>query len=158
MKKLFFALLLAVISLGAKAQFEAGTKYANLSMTGLGLSYNENTKFCVGIEGTGGYFVDDSWMLKGTFGYERKYEQNDFKIGVGMRYYFQQNGIFMGAGMQYEYMTRNQNYVQLTPEVGYCFYINRYISIEPAVYYNVCLNDFKNGSTVGLKIGAGFYF
>ncbi|MCF0197359.1 MAG: hypothetical protein HUK03_09075, partial [Bacteroidaceae bacterium] len=149
MKKTLIVLLLAVMSLTASAQFEKGTNYANLTLSGIGFSYNNNTKFCVGIDGVGGHFVEDGWMLKGVLGYSRQYEMNDFHLGAGFRYYFQSNGIFMGAGFQYQYMTESNHYVQLTPEIGYCFYINRFVSIEPALYYNVCLNDFRNGSTVG---------
>ena len=41
-------------------------------------------------------------------------------------------------------------------EVGYAFFINRSVTIEPAVYYN---HSFKSCdySTVGLKIGLGIY-
>ena len=41
-------------------------------------------------------------------------------------------------------------------EVGYAFYINRSVTIEPAVYYD---HSFKNSdySTVGLKVGIGIY-
>ena len=52
----------------------------------------------------------------------------------------------------------NRNYMHLTPEVGYCFYVNRYLSIEPSVYCNLCFNRFSEGTEVGLKLGMGFYF
>ena len=52
----------------------------------------------------------------------------------------------------------NRNYVHLTPEVGYCFYVNNYLSIEPSVYCNLCLNRFSEGTEIGLKLGMGFYF
>ena len=38
------------------------------------------------------------------------------------------------------------------------FFINKFITIQPAIYYKMSTNDFGGGSTVGLKIGAGFYF
>ena len=41
---------------------------------------------------------------------------------------------------------------------GYTFYLNHYLAVEPAVYYKMSTNDFSDGSTVGLKIGLGFYF
>ena len=48
--------------------------------------------------------------------------------------------------------------MHLTPEVGYCFYVNNYLSIEPSVYCNLCFNRFSEGTEVGLKLGMGFYF
>lgn len=158
MKKTILALLLAVVSLGASAQFTKGTKYADVAISGLGLGYSENTKFFLGLEAAGGYFVADNWMVKATTGYNLQNKCSAFKLGAGFRYYFKSNGIFMGTGLQYQYLTDNQNFVHLTPEVGYCFYVNHYLAIEPSVYYDVCLNEFKNGSKVGLKIGAAFYF
>lgn len=156
MKKVLLLLLMAVVSLGASAQFEKGTKYVNVGLSGLGLSYNDNTKFCVGIGATGGYFVANNWMLKGTVQYDRQYENNSAKLNAGFRYYIKSNGIFTGAGLQYQY--NGASFVQLTPEVGYCYYVNHYLSIEPSLYFDVCLNNFKAGTAVGLKIAAGFYF
>ena len=129
MKKIFFALLFAVVSMSASAQFERYTSYLNTSLTGLNLSYSKDQKV--------------------TF---------NVKMGVGARYYIVQNGLYLNMGLQYEHREPKFNYVQLTPEVGYCFYLNHYVSIEPAVYYDLCLNKFSEGSTVGLKLGFGFYF
>ena len=41
-------------------------------------------------------------------------------------------------------------------EVGYAFYINRSVTIEPAIYYD---QSFKHSdySTIGLKVGVGVY-
>lgn len=158
MKKIVLVVLLTIMTLGASAQFEKGTKYADVALSGLNLGYSEKTKFFFGLDAAGGYFIADSWMLKGGLGYDLKDSKHDFKLGAGFRYYFQCNGIFMGTGLQYQYCTSGDHFVQLTPEVGYCFYVNHYLAIEPSVYYDVCLNDFKNGSKVGLKIGAAFYF
>ena len=50
------------------------------------------------------------------------------------------------------------SYNDLMPgvEVGYAFFINRSVTIEPALYYD---QSFKthNYSTVGLKVGLGIY-
>ena len=159
MKKSLLTLLLAVVSLSASAQFEKFTSYLNTSLTGLDLSYGKDQKLRFGMQATGGYFVADGWMVYGRFGYEHKYRGlDDVKLGAGMRYYIVENGLYMNMGLQYEHLEPNFNYVQLTPEVGYCFYLNHYVSIEPAVYYDLCLNKFSDGSKVGLKLGFGFYF
>lgn len=164
MKRMLLALLLAVITLGANAQFEQGTNYANLSMSGLDLSYSKGEKFRLGLEASAGHFVADEWMLTARFGYQHQWVQgpgdvNNLELGAGFRYYIRQNGIFLGCGLMYEHANVHRgNYLDLTPEVGYCYYINQYLSIEPALYFNCCLNQFSEGSKVGLRLGVGYYF
>ena len=41
-------------------------------------------------------------------------------------------------------------------EVGYAFFINRSVTIEPTLYYDHSFKD-SNYSTVGLKLGLGIY-
>ena len=53
MKKVFLTLLLAVISTGAFAQFEKGTKYVSTSISGLNLNYNKNAEFTLGLQASG---------------------------------------------------------------------------------------------------------
>jgi len=159
------ALLLAVTTLSASAQFEKGTKYLNTSLTNMGVSYQKN-HFSLGLDAKGGYFFEDSWMVYGQFGYgfqNIKGDGNDvntLNLGVGARYYILQNGLYMNMGAKFEhsYSGGASNNFALTPEVGYCFYLNHYVSVEPAVYYDLSLSDFSNKSKVGLKVGFGFYF
>lgn len=194
LRKGFLTLLMVVSILPASAQFEKYTSYLNTSLTGMGLSYSKDSKLKFGIQATGGYFVEDGWMVYGRAGYEHQghrgemQNRNDLHLGVGGRYYFNQNGIFLGVGLMYQHasnvtaskresiwegedaqgkqwLTRtvytnygSRNYVHLTPEVGYCFYVNQYLSIEPSVYFNLCLNRFSEGTEVGLKLGMGYYF
>ena len=194
LRKGLLALLVAVSSLPVSAQFEKYTSYLNTSLTGMGLSYSKDSKFKMGLQATGGYFVEDCWMVYGRLGYEHQgtrgemKNRNDLQIGVGGRYYIEQNGIFLGLGLMYQHASNvttsqtvnsvestlpdgstlvretvlrhygNRNYMHLTPEVGYCFYINQYLSVEPSVYCNLCLNRFSEGTEVGLKLGMGFYF
>ena len=92
MKKIFFALLFAVVSMSASAQFERYTSYLNTSLTGLNLSYSKDQKVTFGLQATGGYFFEDAWMVYGRFGYEHQYKSIDnVKMGVGARYYIVQN-------------------------------------------------------------------
>lgn len=163
MKKMMLAMLLAVVSMHASAQFEADTKFANLSLTGFDMSYSKNAKFHFGLEGWAGYFVEDSWMVNARLGYNHQggVDANTFDLGAGFRYYFSQNGVFLGGGLLYEFDgagSFKNNYLDLTPEVGYCFFLNRNLSIEPVVYYNLCLNKFSDGSKIGLRVGFGYYF
>ncbi|MBO7069494.1 MAG: outer membrane beta-barrel protein [Bacteroidaceae bacterium] len=164
MKKSLLLLLFAVVSMSSYAQFEKGTKYVGASLTALNLSYSSGEKFGMGLEAVGGYFFADSWMLTGRLEYRHEWKAapapdiNSVALGAGARYYFVQNGIYLGAGFQYQHVASKVDYIQLPLEVGYCFYLNHYVSIEPAIYYNLCLNKFSDGSKVGFKLGLGFYF
>ena len=146
MKKILFSLLFAVVSMGAFAQFEQGTKYvgANLQGTGFGMGYSKNTDFKLGLNARAGYLHQNGNSSVG--------------LGAGARYYLVQNGLFFGGMLKYKHIPARVNNVYLTPEVGYCFYLNNHVSIEPAVYVDMCLNHFKDFTNVGLKIGFGYYF
>jgi len=160
MKKVILSLLLAVVSMGAFAQFEKGTKYASASLTGLGLSYSKAEDFRLGLQAVGGFFVADSWMVLGEFGWEHLPGNNSIDLGVGGRYYMLQNGLFFGGGFKYQHVcpdAKTDNFY-ITPEIGYCFYLNDHVSIEPSIYCDMCLNHFKDFTKIGLKIGFGYYF
>ncbi len=150
---------MTVMTLGASAQFEKGTHYAAANLTGLGIGY-KNGEFAFGIGAEYGYYVADGWMLGGTAGYEYAggdFSTHSFLVKPAFRYSFKENGINMGCGVQFEHQGTGNNFVQLCPQVGYTFYLNKKISIEPALYADFCLNDFKNGTSAGLKIGIGLY-
>lgn len=159
MKKFFLALLVSLAATGANAQFLQGTKYIGASFSNLGLSYNKKSKFNLGLNAEAGYFFADCWMARATVGYNfQKDGANDFNLGVGVRYYILQNGLFFGAGTEFKHQKPNYNDLLIPVEIGYTFYLNHYLAIEPSVYYKMSTNDFGNGSTVGLRIGLGYYF
>lgn len=193
-KTCLLALLMAMVSMGASAQFEKKTKYLNASLTGLDLNYSKDSRFHLGFEATGGYFVEECWMPYARVGFNHQAlkgpDVNSLEIGAGTRYYFKRTGVYLSGGLLYGFdsqpteprnpvsvtttdasgattiyyygepvaYTHKSNNLSLALEAGYCFYLNHYMSIEPAVYYNMCLNDFSDGSRVGLKLGLGFYF
>jgi hypothetical protein len=78
-------------------------------------------------------------------------------LKAAFRYSFVQNGLNLGCGLQFEHAGTAQNYIQLCPQFGYTFYLNNKVSIEPALYADLCMNDFKYGTSVGLKVGVGLY-
>lgn len=158
MKKLLMTLLLCVTTLGAKAQFEKNTTYFSTSLTGLSMSYSNQEKFTLGVDVLGGFFVEQSWMLYGRFGYGHTQVSDDVTLGAGMRYYIVQNGLYLGSTLQYQHLFKNMNNIQICPEVGYTFFLNRFVTLEPSVYYNISLNNFSDGSKVGLRLGFGFFF
>lgn len=158
MKKTFLLLLLCVMTLSAHAQFSKGTKYVGASLSGIGFSYSSNQKFRMGVDLSAGYFPAECLMLRGNVTYDHTKEIDDVSFGVAARYYFDQCGVFMGLGADYVHYTPNSNDVQIPLEIGYAFFINRYITIEPSLYYKMSLDSFSEKSTVGLRIGLGFYF
>lgn len=158
MKKILLIMCLLLGTLTAHAQFAQGTKYVSASLSGLGLSYSSNQKFRLGVDATAGYFMADCLMLKGNVTYNHTKEIDDISVGAGLRYYFDQCGVFMGAGADYVHYTPSDNDVQIPVEVGYAFFVNRFITIEPSLYYKMSLDSFSQKSTVGVRIGLGFYF
>lgn len=155
------ALLFAALAMAttASAQFQKGKGYLGASVTGFDLHYNEGDGFNIGLEAKAGYTFTDDWMLLGMASME--HNGNDavadhFSIGVGGRYYIIQNGLYLGANCKYIHANHNYNDVMPGIEIGYAFFINRSVTIEPAIYYD---HSFKNSdySTVGAKIGLGIY-
>lgn len=162
MKRMILSLTLALVCLTASAQFEAGKKYVNASLAGLNLAYSKNTRFTADIQLNAGFFIAQDWMILGRIGYNHPGKHMDnFEIGAGGRYYIEQNGLSLGLTASYEH---GKNYVlktdhgYITPELGYTFFLNRYVTLEPALYYKMCLDEFSDASTVGLKLGLGIFF
>lgn len=159
MKKflLLFAVLLTTVA--AHAQFQKDKGYLGASLTGLNLHYNQNDDLNLGVEAKAGYLFWDNWMLLGEASYE--HNGNDavadhISVGVGGRYYIIQNGLYLGVNAKLIHANHNYNDVMPGAEVGYAFFINRSVTIEPAVYYDHSFKD-SDYSTVGLKIGLGIY-
>lgn len=159
MKKLLMILSALLLSIGANAQFQEGKGYLGASLTGLDLHYNSEHGFQIGAEAKAGYLFTDNWMMLGQAGYMH-YGSDDMEdqvtLGVGLRYYIIQNGLYLGVNGKF--LHANKNYNDLMPglEIGYAFFINRSVTIEPAVYYD---QSFKSSdySTIGFKVGLGVY-
>lgn len=158
MKKFLFTALLGVMTLAAHAQFKQGTKYMGASLTGIGFSYNKSEKATFGLETTAGYFFTDNWMLRGNFDYTHRNSLNSVALGALARYSFEENGISLGAGLEFNHYFSSENDLSIPVEIGYTWFLNKKLTIEPAVYYKMSLCDFSDKSTVGLRIGLGYYF
>ncbi len=159
MRKMIMMLAMMLVTVAANAQFEKGKTFIGASVTGLDLSYNGAKKWNIGIEGRVGQFVTDNWLAFGQMAYQHvgASKTNDFKLGVGGRYYIQQNGLFLGLNANYVHETKNYNDFMPAIEIGYAFFVSRSLTIEPALYYEQSLNDHANRSTIGIKIGLGIY-
>lgn len=160
MKRLITTMLLALtLSVSAMAQFEKETKYVGASLTGLNMSVSDRHDFALGLDLRGGYFFQRDWMAEGAVRFDCSNSTlNRFIIGGKVRYYTRQNGLYYAAGLQYVHEHSYSDDVQLTPELGYCYYLNHYIALEPAVYFDMSLSDISHKSELGLKVGIGIYF
>ncbi len=155
-------MLIAVLTMAiaANAQFQKGKGYIGASMTGLDLSYNGNHKFHIGLEAKGGYILADNLMALASLGYEhsgREEARDRFSLAVGGRYYIIQNGLYLGVNAKWIHENGNYNDVMPGVEVGYAFFLNRSVTIEPAIYYDQSFRNHKDYSTIGLKVGVGVY-
>lgn len=158
-KKTALLIVALLITVAANAQFQAGKGYLGASLTGLDLHYNGNDKLNFGVEAKAGILPWDNLMLLGTASYQHSGDDDisdRLQLGVGGRYYITQNGLYLGVNVKYQHAQHGYNDLMPGAEVGYAFFINRSVTIEPAVYYD---QSFKKSdySTVGLKVGIGVY-
>ena len=149
MKKSFLALLFAVVSLSASAQFERYTSYLNTSLTGLDLSYSKDQKVTFGLQATGGYFFEDSWMVYGRLGYQHQYKGIDnVKIGAGAQYAIDESTrVFAGLYFSHDFIN-NINYI--SPN----YYGNYYENGEDIGDRETKLNVLQN--RIGIEVGVLF--
>ena len=159
MRKITLLLMALVMTISANAQFKAGKGYVGASLTGLDLHYNGQDKLKLGVEAKEGYLPWDNIMLLAEAGIQHNGDSDvpdDIRVGVGARYYITQNGLYLGANCKLVHASHNYNDLMPGAEVGYAFFINRSVTIEPAVYYDQSFKKSKY-STVGLKVGIGIY-
>ena len=156
-KKILMIIVALTMTLSGYAQFEVGKKYVGASLSGLNLSYNENTDFTFGVQAKGGYLFHENWMILGQASYSKQTDvPANIDLGAGMRYYFVQNGIY--AGMTANYF-HSDHFDDIRPcvHVGYAFFINGCVTIEPEIYYNHSFKNQSDYSSFGFRIGLGIY-
>ena len=158
MRKILTFLLLFVMVAQAHAQFEKGKKYIGASVSGLGLSYSKNEDFNLGLDFDMGYFLTDGLLLRGNVGYSHTQSTDNLRIGAHLRYLFTQNGMFVGTGTEFTHHNGVGNDAFFPIELGYCFFITKHLTIEPSLYYKMSATNFKDNSTIGARIGLGFFF
>ena len=171
MKKIIFSLLCTVCALAANAQtytnkpyqdrppFGEGKFYVATAMSGLDLRFNDFEKFNLNVMAKGGYLFQDNWMVTALAGYDwHKNASNAFSAGAGLRYYIEQNGLYVGMGANYVHKWHDYDDLMPTVNLGYAFFLNRTVTIEPEVYYNQSLKNHSDHSEIGFRIGFGIYF
>ena len=159
MKKIVTFLAALLMTLTAHAQFQEGKAYLGASLTGFDMNYNSKNGFNLGVDAKAGYMFMDNWMLLGQVGLNHNGSEavaDHIMAGFGVRYYIEQNGLYLGLNGKFIHANHNYNDVMPGAEIGYAFFVNRSVTIEPAVYYDHSFNN-SDYSTVGLKIGLGIY-
>ena len=151
-------LIALTMALTASAQFEEGKWYGNASLTSGNLSYNSYNKLALNVNAKVGYCVCDNIMVLANAGIDTNTNHTNLSVGVGGRYYIIQNGIYLGVNAQLKQVdTEKHNDFMPGVEVGYAFFINHYVTIEPAIYYDQSFKSHKDYSTIGFRIGVGVY-
>ena len=156
-KKIAMFIAAMMVSLASHAQFEAGKTYFGASLSSFDLSYSGLGGGHIGLQGRGGYMLADNWMGVAQLSYDKqKSVPYTLTLGAGARCYIVQNGLYLGASALYKHRT---GYNDLLPSIqmGYAFFINRTVTIEPEIYYEQSLKSHKDFSQVGLRLGIGIY-
>ena len=164
MKKFIVSIAMLAMTLVANAQssdtpFAKGKIYAGAGFSGLNLHYNSKSKWNFDINARGGYFIEDNWMLLGEFLWGiRQKADNSFAIGAGGRYYIVQNGLYLGAGARFAHQGSDYNDFMPNVNVGYAYFLNHHVTIEPELYFDISTKSFKDYTGVGLRVTMGVYF
>ena len=160
MKKFVFLFIALFMAVSSQAQFEQGKYYIGASLSGLNLSYSGAEDLSFGLDAKGGYLVADNWMLLAQVGFTHSGIDDvpDYaSVGVGARYYVIQNGLYLGLNAQLLHANHNHNDLMPGMEIGYAFFLNKTVTIEPAVYYDQSFRNHSDYSKFGLRIGVGVY-
>ena len=166
MKKNLIIFVMALMSFtAASAQFDQGTWFFNASMKGLDFNHDKQNGNTFRFDAGAGNFIADNFAVKVDFGADLTKYYDQYNLGTQARYYYSSCGIYTGLGLSYGYRSLDiaglkdtVHLMFLSPEVGYAFYLSHYLTVEPAVYYNICTNKFDECSNFGFKIGFGYYF
>ena len=157
-KKLLISVVALFVSMASFAQFEAGKKYVGASLSSLSLSYNGLEEGNFGIEAKGGYMFENDWMATAQIGYHKQHDvPSSFMAAVGARYYIVQNGLYLGLSVNYVHAGESYDDFLPSLQVGYAFFLNDKVTVEPEIYYNQSFKNHGDYSTIGLRIGFGVY-
>ncbi len=155
MKKLIFLLLL-MLSINSYSQEKKPITEGNIILSGSGTiqSYHSETTtgtsltktslFSLNLSPGVGYFIIDNLAIGGnlTVSYYKQGLNKYYTLGLGpwARYYFN-NGIFVKGETNFVIFnglgsnnSRQRSY-SITPGVGYAFFLNEKVSLEPCLSY-----------------------
>lgn len=160
MKKILMLLVVMSMAISGYAQFEQGKYYVGASLTGLDISYSGSEDLNLGLDVKGGYLIADDWMITAQVGIQHNGNDdvaNMYSLGIGGRYYIIQNGLYLGVNAKLIHANHNYNDLMPSLEVGYAFFLNKSVTVEPAIYYDQSFKNHSDYSKIGLRIGVGVY-
>lgn len=160
MKKILMLLVVMSMAISGYAQFEQGKYYVGASLTGLDISYSGSEDLNLGLDVKGGYLIADDWMITAQAGIQHNGNDdvaNMYSLGIGGRYYIIQNGLYLGVNAKLIHANHNYNDLMPSLEVGYAFFLNKSVTVEPAIYYDQSFKNHSDYSKIGLRIGVGVY-
>ena len=170
MKKILMSAIALMMAMSVNAQkylndsttpFSEGKAYLGASLSGADLSYSGITKGHLGLQAKAGYFFADNLMGLAQLGYENNVNKDHsyatVLLSAGGRYYIQQNGLYLGVSAIYKHLGKNCDDFLPSVQVGYSFFLNSTVTIEPEIYYEQSFKNHKDYSTIGLRIGIGVY-
>lgn len=158
MKKILFTLALLVTTVSASAQFEKGKVYVAGSLSGLNLSYNGSDKGSFGFQAKGGLLMDDNLMVLAAAELDKRNSvPAAYSVGVYGRYYIIQNGLYLGVGVKGMRTYDKRKDFMPGVQVGYAFFLNGSVTVEPEIYYDQSFKNHSDYSTIGFRIGVGVY-
>ena len=155
-------MLALTMSVATFAQFEKGKLYVGTGLTGATLNYTGSERWKLDVNAKLGYMLENNWMglAYGELNC-RKYEHNAFAMGLGVRRYFDECGIYAGVGIKYAHFYCGETGVDdflPTAHLGYAFFLNRTVTIEPEVCYSQSLKSHSDYSGLGFRLNFGIYF
>ena len=163
MKRFLLSMIIGLTAVtAANAQFTYDTPpfakdkiFIGASLSGFDMG-SANKDFHLDLNAKGGYMLMDNILAFGELSYNYlEHCDGVISLGVGARYYIEQNGIFLSAGARFADMTNDLDF-QPNASVGYAFFLNRTVTVEPELYFNLSTKDFDY-SSYGLRIGFGIY-
>jgi hypothetical protein len=169
MKKIIFTIVATMLVCTTFAQVPVQLKKGNIlietSSTEVNIRFTNGVSLNIG--GQGGYFVMDNLMIGGILGLNVQSQQisdgwggastqtsTSFDFGAGARYYFLASdmGALFASGLFKVTVGSGDAIFGVAFNVGYAFFLNKYISIEPLMWLDL---PFAKGTNVNFGIGAG---
>jgi hypothetical protein len=113
-----------------------------------------NTSWSVGLDG--GYFISDDLAIKAGFGYSDSGASDIFTYKVGAKYYV---GSQFPIGADFTGIS-NDNFdaTWIGLQGGYAWFVGKNVSIEPAIRYNITLDEAKADSAFQALVGFALHF
>ncbi len=156
MRKLI-VLFSLTLTFGINAQIEGGTMIAggNAYFNHYINRSQDVQRTSVVISPQFGLAFADNFIAGAYFSFSSFSDVSSWGVGPFVRYYYK--NLYAQAGYGYN---RTESFQQSVADIslGYAIFLNDYVALEPALYYNQYFASGFAGSDLGLKIGFQIYF